>query len=270
MTSDSQKSDITRKLLQQLKQEFLADLPERLSRMEYLLFNLKQSNNPIENFQELYRRVHSLKGSAGTHDVHIISRISHLLEDHLLTAENDLKHIDESFIDDSLRYLDLMDQTRHLVLEGYDDLSRIELILEHFHDGNSSHQLTGLLSTGSSLMTMICRDALEDLPVRLHYAENGLDALARLIHEKYDFLILSKQMALLNGTAVTYAMRSSGSINQYIKIIMITTDGDYHCYAPLGPDYIIKKDMAMPRKIIGAVTKILQCKANTKASEMPK
>lgn len=80
------------RLLQELRKSFLADLPERFDHIESLILTLLKETFPCPEynieFEELYRHIYSLKGSAGTHDIALISHICHQFEDVLIDFGN--------------------------------------------------------------------------------------------------------------------------------------------------------------------------------------
>ena len=81
---NSTNSDTFQQMLLQLRKTFLEDMPEKLDRLESLLLEIEKNGDGGEVFNELYRIVHSLKGSGGTHGLHIITTICHQLEDSFL------------------------------------------------------------------------------------------------------------------------------------------------------------------------------------------
>jgi chemotaxis protein histidine kinase CheA len=53
--------------LLQLKQNYIAELPDRFHRLEELLFQIERDGYTPEIYNDLFRQVHSLTGSGGTH-----------------------------------------------------------------------------------------------------------------------------------------------------------------------------------------------------------
>ena len=71
--TESGQVDMMQKMLRQLRATFLDELPERLDRLDNLLLDIEKLGAATgEEFNELYRGVHSIKGSGGTHGLHII------------------------------------------------------------------------------------------------------------------------------------------------------------------------------------------------------
>ena len=260
MSGSKQKPNLNNALqiLQQLKETFLDELPERYEHMEDLILQLGQNDNPQEIFNSLFRHVHSLKGSAGTYGVHIISKICHHFEDFLNTLDINDTHIQPESTNINLQYLDLIKLAHRSVHETGGNETEIEHTLNQLRSDTLKENLSGLVVLDTNLMTMICQDTLKELPVQLSVVEDGLSALERLLHEKFDFLIVGKEIKMLNGTAVTYALRSSGSINNDIPVIMITTNNKSGFVKKISPDIFIKKDQDLGKNLSAAVKDIIK------------
>lgn len=115
MTATTQ-LDTAQQILLQLRETFLEELPDRCDDIEDGILALSEDTDG-EHFQRLYREVHSLKGSAGTHGVQPISTICHQLEDSLTDAANNASHTPER-IDIYLLYLDLIRRCHTLALQS--------------------------------------------------------------------------------------------------------------------------------------------------------
>jgi chemotaxis protein histidine kinase CheA len=75
--------DAIQALLHQLKLTYIGELPDRFDHIGNQILSLEQKGYSQEHYNELFRQVHSLKGSGGTHELHIITSICHLMEDYL-------------------------------------------------------------------------------------------------------------------------------------------------------------------------------------------
>ena len=149
---------------------------------------------------------------------------------------------------------------RHDCLEFLEQANEteIEKSLEKIRSNTLKEKLSGLVVLDTNLMTMICVDSLKDLPVQVSVAEDGLNALERLLNEKFDFLIIGKEIKVLNGTAVTYAVRTSGALNQNIPVIMVTTNNNSRFQNGIAPDIVIKKDQGLGSNLSRAIEKVIK------------
>lgn len=246
-------------LLEQLKATFVSELPERCNQLETLAIALGNQPKNRETYEELYRKIHSLKGSGGTHGLPIISQICHQLEDFLNIYTNESHRIAGShFTDTCLRHIDLLQSSARMAQEQNPDFAPIEQALEHIHQDLLQDSYSGLVVESSTVMALMCKDALADLPVQLSLMDNGLAALERLLHKRFDFLITGKALETLNGVALISALRASESINKNIKIIMLTATSKSDLAAGGRPDYLIHRDADLPENLNQTVQLLLK------------
>ncbi len=243
----------TLRLLEQLKEVFLAELPEQCQELNRLVLALEQQPENHSFYEELYRNVHSLKGSAGTHGIHIISQVCHHFEDLLTTLDDTSTRMDSAFINNCLSYVDLIQDAVKAAQNAHTDYTTIEHELERIRQILSKDDFRGLIIEPSSMMTLMCKDALSSLPVQLSLLNNSLTALERLLQEKFDFLILGKELKPLNGAALICALRASGTVNNAIPTIMITSNGKKGIPEYARPDHIIQRDTQLTRNLVQAV-----------------
>ncbi len=69
--------------LKLLKDRFLEDNLSIFGEMEQSILQLESSQQPQEVIDELFRRCHNLKGAGGTYGLHVITHISHVMENKL-------------------------------------------------------------------------------------------------------------------------------------------------------------------------------------------
>lgn len=95
-------------MMQQLQANYLAELPDRINELEQRALSLKRTEGFAQEYEELYRKIHSLKGGAGTYGLQIVSTICHQMEDSLAYIANDSSKVDDNFLDRCIEYFDLM------------------------------------------------------------------------------------------------------------------------------------------------------------------
>lgn len=248
----------TLELLEQLRASFVAELPERCNKLEELILTFGGDPHNHGLYEELYRAVHSLKGSGGSYGLPIITQICHQLEDQLNSLNTQHWGIDEDQIDVCLKHIDLVRQSAQLTANTEPDFSSIEHALSNLKEGLLQDRFSCLIVDISSLMAMMCKDALTGLPVHPSMADNGLAALERLLHNHYDFLVTGKELKVLNGAALISALRASESANRNIKTIMVTSTADIHLPPGGKPDYLITRDKKFPEKLHATAKELIQ------------
>jgi len=120
--------DISRVLIE-LRNAFLAELPARLETIESLILELNRTPYFSENYETLFRHVHSLKGSAGTHGLHIVTTVCHALEDEIVTVEGNQAMVTGDLVSAWLGYIDLLRSTIEDFHAGREDFSAVEVSL---------------------------------------------------------------------------------------------------------------------------------------------
>ncbi len=251
--------DQAQRLLEQLRLGFLEDLPERLNTIEAEVLRLGKPASADGAFEECFRQVHSLKGSAGTHGIPFISRVCHHIENGLAQMDGDAN---PKQVDMFLRYVDLMrragDQTCHQPRQEQADFHMLESELEQLQQQRCCGKKTALVVEGSSLMSDLYQASLAELPVTLHMETDGLEALTHLLHEKYDFVIMGAQTRTLNGTALLYALRAAGGRNFGIPVLMVTSASKPRFVAEMTPDFLLRKNRDLFERLQDAVRDIVQ------------
>ncbi|HFE32260.1 MAG TPA: hybrid sensor histidine kinase/response regulator [Gammaproteobacteria bacterium] len=248
--------DKAQQILQQLRDNFLDELPERCDAIEEGILALAEDSEG-EHFQRLFREVHSLKGSAGTHGIVAISTICHQLEDGLTTAQETAPHAPER-IDLYLRYLDLIHRCIEIARDKRGNYAEIDQALEDIRRHSSPHQLSGLIVENSPAMTALYQGALADQPVQLAVEQDGMVALNRLLHERFDLLIMGAETRTLNGIGVLYALRAANGINRHIKVILVSSSQRQNFAKALAPDVLVPRGPEMIPRLATAVAGIVR------------
>lgn len=214
--------DAFQALLATMRDEFLEELPERCDHCDELILTLENSPLDHEAFNDLFRSVHSLKGSGGTHGLGIITTICHQLEN-LLTETNERRGFGALFATRALAFMDLLRQVATIARQGKPDYSAIEGELDRLRLLALQSRKTGLIVESSTMMSGLYQKALEKLPLQLMQTDNGLSALDRLLREPFDFIIVGGELKDLNGIALMAALRSSNKQNQNIPAILVSS-----------------------------------------------
>ncbi len=247
-------ADQAKKLLEQIRDSYLLEMQGKCDDIESLVLSL--NNAFSENYAELYRLVHSMKGSAGTHGLAMVSAICHELEDQLAKL-NDSQVVGSAEINVMLRLVDLIRRARGIALKDKADYSDAERELEAIRRESLNDLYPVLLIESSGYVRMLCQEALAKLPVELTIEEDGIQALQRLLRKRFACVIAANEVKTLNGIAVISAVRASESRNRYIKTILLTSRDQLRDGKHLNLDYVIKRNASLGDNLVQAVRDVL-------------
>lgn len=211
-------------LLQDMRSKFLDDLQERCDEYDNLLLRLEKNPDNRELLDELFRAVHDLKGSGGTHGLYIITSICHQLENSLANVAT--KTDFQASLDRALKYVDLLRRVDAPGRTENPDYSGIEAELENLRHTALQSRKSCLVAESSAMMVRVYQKALADRSIQFTVVSNGLDALSRLVHEQFDLAIIGRELKDLNGIAVIAALRTSQSKNRDLPVILVTSNLD--------------------------------------------
>ncbi len=248
-------ADQAQKLLEQIRESYLVEMPGKCDEIENLVLSL--SSRFAESYSEVYRLVHSMKGSAGTHGLNMVSAICHELEDLLAKLDQATEEVSDSEINIMLRLIDLVRRARGIALKQAPDFSEAERELEAIRKESLHDQYPVLLVESSGYVRMMCQDALASLPIQLTIEEDGLLALQRLLSKRFACVISANETKILNGVAVISAIRASESRNKHIKTILLTSREDLRDGKHLQLDYVVNRNSSLSDQLVHAVKDIL-------------
>lgn len=212
-------------LLLDMRQQFLDELIDRCDTFDNLILALEKSPEDRSLFNELYRGVHSLKGSGGTHGLSILTTICHQFEN-ILTETATTRGFGDTFTTLALAYIDLMRQVEGPARRENPDFTAIESELARLRQNSLQTRKAVLIAESSSLMARIYQKVMDDLPVQVSTVDDGLSALERLIHESFDLVIVGRELKELNGVALLAALQASNSSNKETPVVMVSSNTD--------------------------------------------
>ncbi len=206
-------------LLAGMRDDFVRELPERCDLLEECVLALGQGT--ADAFDELFRHIHSLKGSGGTFGVPVITSICHQFESFVSAARGRFDPLAVSY---ALSYVDLL--RRVAVTPERDGVfaTAIEQDLEQLRISSMPGCASVLLVEPSVATRKFCQGVLEPLSVRLVSQDRGLSALELLLHQPFDLLVAARELPDLNALALVAALRESGSRNKDIPVILISSN----------------------------------------------
>lgn len=247
-------SDAFQQALLKLRNAYLEEVPEKLDRLEHLLLEIEQRHADGESFNELFRIVHSMKGSGGTFGLHILTTICHQLEDLLGTTAGGAA-FGTNLIAASLKYVDLLRLANEQSRAGNESFPQVEEQLSALRKELAPRVSTVLLVDHSKLSTKLYLHVLAKLPVKTVVMSDGPNALIRALTEPFDLIITNYELPILNGGALIAAMKLSGAASSKARMILITSNKKLTSTRKRAtdPDYTITKDAQLAQHLAEVV-----------------
>ena len=270
---DASQSNAFQQAVLQMRRTYLGELPEKLDKLEALLLEIEKSGASRDEFDELYRIVHSMKGSGGTFGLHILTTICHQLEDLLSTTDGGA-NLSKELIAPSLNYVDLLRMATEQCQSGNETFPQIEEHLSVLRKQLVPKQFTILLIDNSKLSTKLYLRLLSDLPVNTVVMNDGPNALMRALTEPFDLIISTYEIPVLNGTALIGAVKLSDTKSRSAKTILITSNKQLATTRnrSTDPDHTIIKDAKLAQNLIEKVKYALAivkgCEINRRVEEL--
>lgn len=257
-------------MLRQMRDSYIAELGEKLDEIETDLMVLEKTPQFIQQFESTYRRVHSLKGSAGTYGLPIFTKISHQLEEFLNRFGPDRTKCTREALDHCLAHVDLMRRAREQVARGIEHGADIEEDLSQLRAVLIGGGFSALVVETSKVNIKLLSDIMRKYPIHVTVLDNGLQALERLLHHRYHLLVTGLEIKAMNGLALTAAIRTNGRINHDILAILLSSSGALPPFKRgIDPNFIIARDSKFAERVAQAIesciTQLRQVGAMTKA-----
>lgn len=238
--------DPFQQVLKQLRLQFLSELPDRLNDIEALMLAQEREGLDPERFQDLFRKVHSLKGSGGTQGIHDITTVCHHLED-LLTLIQGVSGPAAGVGSALLGHLDLLRQVVDRARAGREPMSDLaERLAALKPQGKSA--LKVLLIDDNRLVSGLCLAVLKESEADVRLETDGYQGLLPALREPFDLIITAAETPVLNGMSLIASVKLSSRVNRHTPCILMTahqtagtTEG-----TPFGPDHVLMKDQTLP------------------------
>ncbi|MDP4528494.1 Hpt domain-containing protein [Alkalimonas delamerensis] len=215
-------NDKFRDLLQGLRLNFLEIVANRCQDLEVLILQLQHNDKSSPEFEEIFRIVHSLKGSGGTHGVQLVTKVCHYLEDVLVDPA--LTQFDETAIDRLLAFVDILKAIPSNEPSRQGQVCpQLQAQLDALKETRLSSNKTVVLLEPSRSLRLFLHDMLVAMGFQVIVMHNSVETLQRLIHDPVDLMILSFENADLNGAAIVSAIRANRSINEAAPAIILSS-----------------------------------------------
>jgi chemotaxis protein histidine kinase CheA len=244
-------------LIDDLRKAYLGELPAQFDELDLLTVALRKDADYQHHFEALFRKVHSIKGTAGVYGLSIISTVCHRLEDHLRLVNGDYARMAAGDVDTWLAHVDLMRQAHAQLLAGQESFRDIEDALDEIRADIFSKNYSGLIVEASRSTVMACRTALESCPVQFTVMDDGYRALERLLTDKVDLLICGMELHTLNGAALIAATKLARGTSRNVKTVLLTSNPDIKSVMDIKPDVVLQRGAQLMSQLQSRVKKLL-------------
>lgn len=244
-------SDDVANLLAEMQADFLDDLPGRCDRLEECVLALESAEPGA--FDELYRQIHSLKGTGGMFGIHVITAVCHQFESFIGGSK---KQMDRQTATTALAYVDLLRKTSSAKGRDAAGVAAIEQVLERLRLESLSGRASVLMVDPSETVRLLYKDVVDRANVKLSTMAAGIAALERMLREPFDLLVISRELPDLNAVAVVAALRESRSRNSDIPVVLVSNN-PAPVPAHLGILAVVRRDTHMLSTIKKSIVEIL-------------
>jgi CheY-like chemotaxis protein/HPt (histidine-containing phosphotransfer) domain-containing protein len=210
--------------LDELKVEYLAGIDEEITELEEKIIGLEKVSeaNLKTAVYEIFRVVHSIKGSAGSFEFYMLANIFHRFEDYIDYTNLNIKLAET--VDLFLKFVDLSKKCIRDYQEKPDDLEKYATLVDEIaYSKNNSKGKVLLVEPAKSIQKMfkkICTESNLEMAV----IRNGATAMNRILTEKFDAIVTSLNTDVLDGKSLLCAIRVMKNINAKTPLLLVTSD----------------------------------------------
>ena len=239
------------------RDSYLRGLKNDLAGIEQLIVDLSRPDGAGERTRKLARAVHSIKAVAGSYGLELISLAVDGLQDELAI---------QGLVDgDSEIYIDRLLQHKHRLarlVEAYlandnPTLRDIQSMYARPALDPAARPLDAPLSLSRVLLVdpsqatlKICAGVLNAVGVRaIATAQDGYEALGRLLKEPFDAVITSLHVPTIDGQSLTPVLRTIPGPNRKTPVILLTASTAALDPSAARPDYIVEKNPHMTGRL---------------------
>ena len=229
-------------MLRQLRENYLAEMDEKLGAVESDLLALERSEHFAEAFERAYRKLHALKSDASAYGLSIISKICYQLEEHFTLFAHDPAKLTREVLDRCVAHIGLMRKAQEKAQQGSEHFNDIEDQLNTLRGTFLGERFSALIVETSKVNIKLCTEIMKGYPAHVTVMDNGYQALERLLLQKYHLLITGLEVKLLNGLALVAAVRASSRGNQDMQAILLSSSKLPPFKRNVDPNFIVPRD----------------------------
>lgn len=214
--------------LKRLKQDFIEGSLEKLDDIDKVIDNVyNDRGNRGDQFFQLQRDVHSIKGSAGTHGLHLLTLVAHRLEDYLEAVRRLNK--------EEWRSVQIyMDQMRKLVIlaEEPEDKLREEILHDLPHaqgtttefSGQKTKKVTILLVMPAGVQRKLIGAELAACGFDLSFSDRPVEAIRLVMDLKPDAVLSNQEFRNMTGVELANVLKAIKSTSNTPFALLTSSD----------------------------------------------
>lgn len=210
-------------MLAGLRLNYLQDLPVQIDEIEESLLHIERAGFDLDLVHDLFRRVHSLKGSGGTYELHAVCDVCQAFEDFMSDSLQKKQFTQFPFIDFALRYIDILRRVCGAYLKQDQPDRDSALLLQQLRLEVSDQPYSVLIVENSDVVVGMLRESLLNYGYRIEVAQDGYSALGRLLTEPFTLVITALETKRLNGIATISALQKNQSRTNKTTSILLTS-----------------------------------------------
>lgn len=241
-------------MLAGLRREFINELASRLDEVETRILAL--ATEP--GHAELYRQIHSLKGSGGTHGLDLLSFACHQLEEEITRLDSQQQLHEKEGVQTLLDYVDVLRRIQTMAQQETDGEVAIRDTLQRLREASTGDRSEILLVEPAGSIAQMVSQCLHALPVAVTSKNSGLDALELLLHRKYDLVITALETRSLSGQALIAAAKTMRRYRHGLPCILLTSNPLNPDSLVVAPDHVVVRNQHFGTTVRQIVSDVLQ------------
>lgn len=245
-------------LNERFRKAFLDELPARLAEIEAMLLALERGGRRpgADVLAELYRAVHSIKGSAATFGQQILAAICHPFEEIIQDADQ-VETLPSSLLEVSRGYLELLRQSVDDIRHGCESFDGTEKKLARLHERAFQQRFSLAVVANSRTLRQICVEMAKAFDARVVEFEDSLNAMQRMLGEPFHLVIVSSELYPMRGEALIAAMKLSRRAKR-LKSVLVSSDRDKVGFVKrdIDPDFVVLRDTQFLPRLHAVISEV--------------
>ncbi len=245
-------------LIIQMRNDYLVDLDEKFAEIEQLILAVRSEDGQKENYCRLMRHIHSIKGCAGSIGLGFLTTACHNFEDCFSVSPD---KIDDELVDMGLKLLDLKKEyAAEMQFRGEADSSLYVSKLREIQNNKADVKCASraLVVETANTMRSLYVAILKELNIDFSFASDGLEALGRILRERFSCVLVSLHSPTISGVSLAKIAKEITEVDYDCKFIVVT--GDKNFKNPGNIDYLVTKSPEMSRELMGILKSIARVK----------